>query len=165
MIVCWGNGPNLSSLLSTSHPARMWHPLLFFGLLAIFISYVYATALTFKLTHNEKACFFAEVLPAQVNGKIAFYFAVRLVSFIFLLNLKKPPSYILLTLPLPSLHRINALVTSSSIPLTSGVTTGPIRRLLRHRHHRHRAQRQNDPQRAQTAPGRLRLHRPSRRRV
>ncbi|ERF74846.1 hypothetical protein EPUS_03230 [Endocarpon pusillum Z07020] len=55
----------------------MWHPLLFFALLATFISYVHATALTYKLAPNEKACFFADVLPAQVNGKIAFYFAVQ----------------------------------------------------------------------------------------
>lgn len=58
----------------------MWHPLLFFGLLATSISYVHATALTYKLAPNEKACFFADVLPAQVNGKIAFYFAVCFAS-------------------------------------------------------------------------------------
>jgi hypothetical protein len=55
----------------------MWHPFLLLSLLAAFISCIDATALTYKLAANEKACFFAEVQPEQVNAKIAFYFAVR----------------------------------------------------------------------------------------
>lgn len=39
-------------------------------------SEVAATALTYKLVANEKACFFATTKKA--NEKIAFYFAVRL---------------------------------------------------------------------------------------
>lgn len=35
---------------------------------------VSATALTYKLTANEKACFFTNV--EQKNTKVAFYFAV-----------------------------------------------------------------------------------------
>ncbi len=55
----------------------MWHPLLIFSLLAAFYTSIHATALTYKLAANEKACFFAEVTPEQLNAKIAFYFAVR----------------------------------------------------------------------------------------
>ena len=49
------------------------------GLLATAIPSVSATALTYKLDANEKACFFAEV--DQVDAKVAFYFAVSLLSF------------------------------------------------------------------------------------
>ena len=45
------------------------------GLLACFVSYASATALTYKLVANEKACFFSNV--EQQGSKIAFYFAVR----------------------------------------------------------------------------------------
>ena len=56
----------------------MWHPVLFFSLLTtVVVSSVHATALTYKLAANEKACFFADVKSGQVNSKIAFYFAVR----------------------------------------------------------------------------------------
>lgn len=44
------------------------------GLLACFFSYASATALTYKLVANEKACFFSNV--EQQGAKIAFYFAV-----------------------------------------------------------------------------------------
>jgi hypothetical protein len=45
------------------------------GLLAYFTSLVSATALTYKLDANERACFFTQV---QHKGtKVAFYFAVR----------------------------------------------------------------------------------------
>lgn len=44
------------------------------GLLATAVSSVSATALTYKLDANEKACFYAQV--DQTNAKVAFYFAV-----------------------------------------------------------------------------------------
>ena len=44
------------------------------SLLACSFSYVSATALTYKLVANEKACFFSNV--EQQGAKIAFYFAV-----------------------------------------------------------------------------------------
>lgn len=47
-------------------------------LLALFASTISATALTYKLQPNEKACFFAEVKQRQ--SKIAFYFAVCGIS-------------------------------------------------------------------------------------
>ena len=46
------------------------------GFLACLLSFVSATALTYKVLPNEKACFFSEV--KQQGAKIAFYFAVRL---------------------------------------------------------------------------------------
>ena len=49
------------------------HPLLY-GLLAYMFSCASATALTYKLAPNEKACFFTYV--EQKNAKVAFYFAV-----------------------------------------------------------------------------------------
>lgn len=45
------------------------------GLLAAFVSSATATALTYKLEANEKACFYAWV--DQPNVKVAFYFAVQ----------------------------------------------------------------------------------------
>lgn len=54
-----------------------FHSLLL-GLLAAAIPSVTATALTYKLEANEKACFFAEV--DQQNAKLAFYFAVSTQS-------------------------------------------------------------------------------------
>jgi len=50
-------------------------PTLIIGLLALFASSVSATALTYKLAANEKACFFSYV--SQQNSKLAFYFAVQ----------------------------------------------------------------------------------------
>lgn len=44
--------------------------------LAALSSVVSGTALTYKLSANEKACFFSQV--DQVGAKIAFYFAVCL---------------------------------------------------------------------------------------
>ena len=46
------------------------------GLLSLAVSSVSATALTYKIGSNEKACFFAQVDKA--DSKIAFYFAVRI---------------------------------------------------------------------------------------
>jgi hypothetical protein len=46
------------------------------GLLALAVSGVYGTALTYKLAANEKACFFTNV--QRQGAKVAFYFAVRL---------------------------------------------------------------------------------------
>lgn len=45
-----------------------------FGLLALAVSTVYGTALTYKLGASERACFFTNIEIAQ--AKIAFYFAV-----------------------------------------------------------------------------------------
>ena len=50
-----------------------------FGLLALAISSVYGTALTYKLSANEKACFFTDV--QRPGAKVAFYFAVCLFLF------------------------------------------------------------------------------------
>ncbi|KAH9909971.1 emp24/gp25L/p24 family/GOLD-domain-containing protein [Xylariomycetidae sp. FL2044] len=49
--------------------------LLSFGLFAWLLSLASATALTYKLQANEKACFFAA--PEKQGLKIAFYFAVQ----------------------------------------------------------------------------------------
>lgn len=49
--------------------------ILAYGLIALFASQVSATALTYKLVANEKACFFAN--NQDKGQKIAFYFAVR----------------------------------------------------------------------------------------
>ncbi|KAI1342055.1 SKIP/SNW domain-containing protein [Xylariaceae sp. FL0016] len=49
--------------------------LLSIGLLAWLVSLVSATALTYKLSANEKACFYAA--PEKAGLKIAFYFAVQ----------------------------------------------------------------------------------------
>lgn len=46
--------------------------------LASLASSVSATALTYRLEANEKACFYTEV--EQANAKVAFYFAVSLHS-------------------------------------------------------------------------------------
>lgn len=46
-----------------------------YGLLALFASQVSATALTYKLVANEKACFYAN--NQDKGQKVAFYFAVR----------------------------------------------------------------------------------------
>lgn len=52
------------------------------GLLALTVSTVSGTALTYKLGASEKACFFSNIEVAQ--AKIAFYFAVcsRHVAFL-----------------------------------------------------------------------------------
>jgi hypothetical protein len=49
-------------------------PLIAYGLLACFVAQVSATALTYKLTPNEKACFYTAT--KNKGEKIAFYFAV-----------------------------------------------------------------------------------------
>lgn len=46
-----------------------------YGLAALFASQASATALTYKLAANEKACFYAN--NQEKGQKIAFYFAVR----------------------------------------------------------------------------------------
>lgn len=46
-----------------------------YGLVAYLLSLVSATALTYKLTPNEKACFFSYV--EEKGAKLAFYFAVK----------------------------------------------------------------------------------------
>ena len=47
---------------------------LLLGTLPLFSSLVSATALTYKIAANEKACFFTDV--ERQNAKVAFYFAV-----------------------------------------------------------------------------------------
>ncbi|KAI1256090.1 hypothetical protein MGN70_002251 [Eutypa lata] len=49
--------------------------LLSFGLLAWIVSVVSATALTYKVSANEKACFYT--ISEKKGAKIAFYFAVQ----------------------------------------------------------------------------------------
>jgi hypothetical protein len=49
------------------------------GLLATLVSTVTATALTYRLEANEKACFYNYV--DQRNAKVAFYFAVCSLCF------------------------------------------------------------------------------------
>lgn len=49
-------------------------PLFLAGLIACMIGNVAATALTYQLTANEKACFYAST--KKEGEKIAFYFAV-----------------------------------------------------------------------------------------
>ncbi|XXG99835.1 hypothetical protein Hte_006176 [Hypoxylon texense] len=49
--------------------------LLSVGLFAYFVSLVSATALTYKISANEKACFYAA--PEKKGAKVAFYFAVQ----------------------------------------------------------------------------------------
>ncbi|KAK7206234.1 emp24/gp25L/p24 family/GOLD-domain-containing protein [Myxozyma melibiosi] len=44
-------------------------------LLSLFVSYVSATALTYSVAANERACFYADV--KQTGVKVAFYFAVQ----------------------------------------------------------------------------------------
>lgn len=46
-----------------------------YGLVALFAGHASATALTYKLVANEKACFYAN--NQDKGQKIAFYFAVR----------------------------------------------------------------------------------------
>jgi hypothetical protein len=50
-------------------------PLLSYGLWAMLAAQVIATALTYQLNANEKACFYTAT--TQPDVKIAFYFAVR----------------------------------------------------------------------------------------
>ena len=45
------------------------------ALVGLLASYASATALTYKLTPNEKECFYTYV--DQQNAKVAFYFAVQ----------------------------------------------------------------------------------------
>ena len=49
---------------------------LLLAVLPLFSSLVSATALTYKIAANEKACFFTDV--ERQNAKVAFYFAVSL---------------------------------------------------------------------------------------
>lgn len=50
-----------------------------FAGLASLVSSVTATALTYRLEANEKACFFTNV--DQSNAKLAFYFAVGSIDY------------------------------------------------------------------------------------
>jgi hypothetical protein len=60
-----------------SHWSKQMHfVFLVLGLWASAVSSVTATALTYKLDANEKACFYAQV--EQQNAKVAFYFAVSI---------------------------------------------------------------------------------------
>jgi hypothetical protein len=64
--------------ISSPKAYRMKSTLMSVGLLAWLVSLVSATALTYRLGANEKACFYA-VSPKE-NTKMAFYFAVRRLS-------------------------------------------------------------------------------------
>lgn len=66
--------------ISLQFSLRMRFIALAIGLLATMVSSVTATALTYKLEANEKACFFTYV--DQPNTKVAFYFAVRFFFFL-----------------------------------------------------------------------------------
>lgn len=46
-----------------------------FAILGYLAAYASATALTYKLTPNEKECFYTHV--DKVGAKVAFYFAVQ----------------------------------------------------------------------------------------
>lgn len=61
-------------MLDSIATIKMKSTLMSVGLLAWLISLVSATALTYRLGANEKACFYA-VSPKE-NTKMAFYFAV-----------------------------------------------------------------------------------------
>lgn len=52
--------------------------------LASLVSSVSATALTYRLEANEKACFYTNV--EQSNAKVAFYFAVSTLSSYLISN-------------------------------------------------------------------------------
>lgn len=56
-----------------------------FAGLASLVSSVTATALTYRLEANEKACFFNNV--DQSNAKVAFYFAVGSIGYSSVLHL------------------------------------------------------------------------------
>jgi hypothetical protein len=86
-------------------------PLFLAGLIACMISNVAATALTYKLTANEKACFYA--LTKKTGEKVAFYFAV---SF-----------------PVDKESHLGACI---GLKLTNCVLLGPIRWCIRCRLHR-----------------------------
>ena len=56
--------------------------------LSLFSSLISATALTYRFTPSEKACFFAHV--EEKGQKIAFYFAVGLPLTIYLFYTRSP---------------------------------------------------------------------------
>lgn len=119
------------------------------GLLPLLTSLISATALTYKLTANEKACFFTEV--TKQDSKVAFYFAVcRSLPL---------QSQAALSCPLSSLQ------LSTSLPTRPQLTSNPgsIRRLLRRRLHRHQPSRTHSPVRRKGTSRRLCLHRPKHR--
>jgi hypothetical protein len=72
-----------TSSLFTSLTSAMRVPLLACGLLASLVSVASATALTYKVSPNEKACFYATV--DNKGAKVAFYFAVGLCTSLPLL--------------------------------------------------------------------------------
>lgn len=100
----------------------MWYPILPFVLVAAFFPAVNATALTYKLAASEVACFFAEIQPAQVNGKIAFYFAVRSLP-LFMQNL--PISVSLSSPPLLSKPHFSLFFILDIYSPTTGNTRPP----------------------------------------
>lgn len=58
-----------------------------YGLVAYLLPLVSATALTYKLSPNEKACFFSYV--EEKGAKLAFYFAVNSLTDPVLFNRPK----------------------------------------------------------------------------
>ena len=92
--------------------SRMRTYLTWIGLLTCFFSYASATALTYKLIANEKACFFSNV--EQQGAKIAFYFAVSPYVFCSQSN-----CYMMLSVqlkPQPSLRSNLAVPSMSTTP-------------------------------------------------
>lgn len=72
--------PAVHKLAIVHYPqtVKMKIGLLTYGLIASLSSLASATALTYKLLANEKACFYTDV--EQKGAKIAFYFAVSISS-------------------------------------------------------------------------------------
>ena len=66
--------PDARNKLSRNPHWNMKATLLSIGLLSWIVSLVSATALTYKLSANEKACFYAT--SEKKGAKVAFYFAV-----------------------------------------------------------------------------------------
>jgi hypothetical protein len=80
---------HLLTRISTISPKNIRYILtmrfaLFAGLASL-VSSVTATALTYRLEANEKACFFTNV--DQSNAKLAFYFAVSPIDYPAMLHL------------------------------------------------------------------------------
>ncbi|KAL8743738.1 MAG: hypothetical protein Q9190_003938 [Brigantiaea leucoxantha] len=61
--------------IKTSTPRAMRFHLTLLSLLGLILPLISATALTYKLQPNERACFFSQV--TQKGSKLAFYFAVQ----------------------------------------------------------------------------------------
>ena len=117
------------------------------GLVPLFASLASATALTYKLTANEKACFFTNV--EKPDSKVAFYFAVRTCRLF-------PPA----SIPLAYFRCLERDSLQQSSGILIHPSTGPIWRLLRRRLHRNQPSRTTNPHWRKRTTRRLRLHSP-----